>query len=244
MGVTCHLIPIEHDLLIERAPAAIAAKRLDPLRELVAELGARPREVDEGAVATRRARLKKLGELGAPQIILDNEQRLLAQALGEGRRVEPATLDRDGLVAHLLRWGRHHHTDLDKSADLIHWWCDPARRARRGPSWSPQVCGARETVFGRMVHGAQEPPPPLELEGGYNPPGAVAEVACALETVDPTRWSTAVFDGVDGEDLPYPASSSTGAAEHLDYARAHFAALRAAYDRARRLGLGLAVSYG
>jgi hypothetical protein len=210
----------------------------------VAELIAAPRDVDEGLVAVRRARLKKLGELRAPEVILESERRQLALALLEGRRVDPEALGRDGLVAHLLQWGCHHPTDLDKAADLIHWWCDPARRGRRGPSWRPEVAGARETGFDRMVHGAQEPPPPLELEGGYNPPAAVAEVARALETVDPARWSTAVFDGVDGEDLPYPASSSTDAAKHLDYARAHFRALRAGYDRARRLGLGLAISYG
>lgn len=243
MGVTCHLIPIEHDLLIERAPAAIAAKTLDPLRELVRELGARPREIDEGLVAVRRARLKKLGELNLPDVILESERRQLALALGEGRQVDPAMLDRDALISHLVKWGCHHPTDIDKSADLIHWWCDPARRARRGPSWSPEVAGARETVFDRMVHGAQDPPDLLGIEGGYNPPTVVAEVASALQGVDSKAWSTDVLEGVNEEDRPYP-SSTASTEEDLDYARAHFAALRSAYDRARRLGRGLAISYG
>ncbi len=242
MGVTCCLIPIEHDLLVVRAPAAIAAEDLGPLRALVAELGARPREVDEAAVAMRRLRVQKLEEMNAPPVIVANERRFLAVALGEGRQVDPAGMDRDALVAHLVQWGRHLVTDLDKSWDLIHWWCDPARRRRR----ARDVGSARESVFDRMLFGQADAPELLAMgegEAGYNPPEVVVELARAAEEVDVDAWSLDIFEGVPKKDLPYLASQGVDA-ELLEYARESFARLRAAYDRARKLGLGMVASCG
>lgn len=242
MGLTCVLIPVEHERGVIRGTRALdAAARGDlaPLREVVRELLVAPRNPDPALVDVRRERLAKLEALKAPQLIVDRERQLLALATGEGRDAQEAEwADAEGLRRLLGNWLLHAHTDIDKAWDLIHWLAEPARRARGHGR-------ARETPLDRAFYGAAPAPPLLGLgpDAGYNPPAAVGDTASALARVDPASWSLEAFAGCDADGLPYPIFLPREP-EDLDYARHHFDALRAAYERAAQQGLGIAVSVG
>lgn len=256
MGVSLSLSLVEHSVYVEHGPAALRrleAGELEPVRALLFELLESPWVVQEALIAERRARLAKLEELRAPDLVLRNEERRIARLEGQGRSPEAVrAADAEQLRGLLHAWGRHGEElfFLDKSWDLIHWFADPARRER--PTPGPPARSA-QTLVDQALFGSQ--PVPLELPGhplwgdpseegsAYNPPGTAQAIHLLLDTLDTAAWEAVneELSEVAVELAPY--ASSPGDPGDLDFARNYFSRLRLAYETAAAKGLGVSCDW-
>jgi hypothetical protein len=132
MGVTLDLRLIDHERIVFGGLRIVneALRHQDParLRAYLAEL---PIDVDPVVVEFRKERLAKLRELAAPEIIIQNKERLLRLANGDAYRAEEfAKAPLDELRELLGTWcWMSHSYGLDKAWDE-HWFLEPARRWR------------------------------------------------------------------------------------------------------------------
>lgn len=265
MGVTLDLRLINHDRIAVRGlravNEAIRCNNPEILRDYLAGL---PIHVDPDVVEARQARLARLREVNAPEIIIQDEERLLRQASGEAYRpkeLKDATFDELRQLLGTWCWMSDSYS-LDKSWNELHWFLEPAEGPEDSPLFPlrPRIGDPNATIFTQALQGAVHYPkdelgqPVIRTLGseeadcsGYNPPPITAEIYRALQAVDPSRW---------GEHVPLRRALYRRACPDLDddaiagcvdddlwSAREVFPVVVAAYSKAAAKGYGASCEY-
>jgi hypothetical protein len=253
LGIGLALFQIDHaNVVVRGLPVLNRAQRtgdLVPLRELLGHL---PFDESEERANHLRRVLRALRKNRAPPFLIESTKQRLASM----RRPNPRALAGASLaeLRELLGgWCREARTvDLDKAWDLLHWYCDPARRRRVDGYWRVQPAGFRPSAFDYAVHGRR--PYPLDAGGqpvihtggspdasDYNPPRVVARIAAAIERVSPERWEGLgpKLEAAPEEYRPYFADAEN----RLAYAREAFERFAQCYQGAARRGFGVSVEF-
>jgi len=193
-----------------------------------------PASVDLVATRQRFKRLRKLRELRAPEIILENEERMLREA--RRKQFTPESLTNASmdelrkLLNELCSWchdfgdnnhARHLRRTVNPHNDDYRYLGRESRAvlaALDGIEEHPLFRGTTFQLgsFGHVRYG----------DFGYNPPEAVREIDDALA-------------GIELDDFVRHMPKSQELAEKLDRARQDFALLRRVYWFARRRGAGV-----
>lgn len=228
------LIAVEHALLVEEGPAALArasrpALDFEPLRALVGRLLALPGVVDPQRAAEVQARIAKLEAHGAPSAVLEPQRRTLAALTGQGR--DPARVE--GASPHdLRRWlvesALHERAawDVELEGALLAWVAELA---------TPPLAWA--------LGGAEPAPEAVRPRPGdrYNPPAAVRAIEAALGALDPAAWTARLAAlGTLAPDAR-PAGASGDPERDLALATLQLTTLRHAYGVCAQEGQGLLV---
>jgi hypothetical protein len=261
MGVICDLRLVDHERVVEGGLAAVngALAASDPaiLRKYIAGL---PLELNPAVIAMHEDRLAKLRELAAPQIIIENEVRLLAAA---DTPEALALLSLDQLRERLGRWNWINSSySLDKAWYELDWFLQPAEGAGDLLLYPqrPRAGDPRQTLLDQALHGAQQSP--LADDGklilrtcgtddpdcfGYNDPPAASAIDAALHSIDPQTWSQLVPRRIALHRRAAPelneAEAADIAARELEFAQLAFPNLRQAYRDAAARGWGVACEY-
>jgi hypothetical protein len=265
MGVTLDLRLIDHERIVVRGLEAVnlAIRKNDPeiLRSYLAAL---PIDVDPAEVEHRLNRLARLREFSAPQMIIENEERLLRFANGEAYQPDEyrnATLDELRQLLGTWCWASHSFS-LDKSWNELHWFLAPLAGPDEFPldPVRPKAGDPTQSIFDKAICGAQHYPvdalgaPIVRTLGslepdcsGYNPPATAAEIWTALQKVEPDSWTNLIpfrsalylreSPDMDGDEI------ADGVANELDFARDAFPILLNAYARAAEKGFGVSCEY-
>jgi hypothetical protein len=265
MGVTLDLQLIDHERIAVRGLQVVndAIRDNDPerLRDYLREL---PIDVNPSVVEYRKARLARLREFDAPEMIIRNEEKFLRLATGEAYRPEEfknATLDELRQLLGTWCWVSHSYS-LDKAWDELYWFLEPVAGSDDFPLHPirPRVGNSNQTVFDKALHGAVHYPndelgdPVIRTLGsrerdcsGYNPPETCKVIAAALQRVDPSAWQGHVpfrcelyrraSPEMDAEDIAGRVD------DELGYARDVFPVLVAAYAKAVEKGYGVSCEY-
>ena len=184
----------------------------------------RPASVDLAAARRRFRRLRKLRELRAPEIILENEERMLREA--RRKQFTPESLANASI------------DDLRKLLDELCSWChdfgDGNRAQHLRRTVNPhnddyRYLGRASQAVLAALNGSEEHPLYRETtygDFGYNPPEAVREIDDALA-------------GIELDHFVRHMPKSQQLAKKLDSARQDFALLRRVYWLARQRGAGV-----
>ena len=265
MGVICDLRLIDHERVVEGGRGAVnralAASEPGILREYIAALPLAP---NPAAIAMREERLVRLRQYQAPAIIIENEERHLAEAKGEAYTPAAlAGLSTDQLRETLGRWNWANCSySLDKAWPELEWFLQPAEGQGDLLLYPPRprTGAAGQTLLDKALHGGQ--PSPRDASGaplirtcgspdedcfGYNDPPTAAAIDAALQAIDPHQWNElvprraallrkAAPDLLEGE-------AADIAAQELELAQDAFRVLRQAYRDATARGFGVACEY-
>jgi hypothetical protein len=251
MGVCLALSQIDHKNIVLRGlpvlNRALQTGNLKPLRQLLKRM---PFEESKELATNVRARIAALKKLKAPPMIIDVEKRRLLRA----SRPKEDVIDRatvDELRNVLGRWNSECRTlDLDKSHDLLHWYCDPSRRRREEGDWRWRRRKRKPSAFDYALHGYQAYPldaagQPVIKTGGmpdsswYNPPEVVGQIASALAQVSINKWGKVDAAMSKSRYKPYCGDSK----DRLEYAKGYFERFRVFYENASRRGFAVSVEY-
>ena len=264
MGAICDLRLIDHENVVvggrRAVDRALWANEPEILREYIAGL---PLEVNPTAIAMREERLGRLRQYQAPAIIIENEERHLAEAKGEAYTPAAlAPLSMDQLRETLGRWNWANWSySLDKAWFELGWFLQPSEC--RGDEVLYQLRpepGEPPTMLLDLAYwGAERSPrdhsgaPVIRTCGssdedcfGYNDPDLARAIDDALDAIDPTTWSEALplwisiylTDSSLSED-----EISDIASQDLRLAQDAFRVLRQAYRDAVARGFGVACEY-
>lgn len=263
MGVTLDLRLIDHERIAVKGLEVVndALRHNDPerLREYLTRF---PIEVEPAKVAYHQARLSKLCEVGAPEIIIQNEEHFLCLANGEAYRPDAfkkANLDD---LRHLLGtwcWVSQSFS-LDKLWEELHWFLEPMAGPEDCPlhPWQTKVGDPGQTVFGKALQGAFPYPtddrgdPVIRSTGspeasGYNPPNTCKIIYEALRLIEPAVWEKHVpwrCELYRRANLYLDdAEIADRVAEELELARDVFPVLLSAYSKAVAKGYGVSCEY-
>jgi len=265
MGVTCDLRLIDHRQVVEGGLVAVnralAAKDPEILREYIAGMQFTP---DPAAVQSREARLQRLKEAQAPEMIVQNEERLLSLVNGEAYSAAAlAGLSLGELREMLGQWGWAAQSySLDKAWYELDWFLQP--REGQGelllhPS-RPPVGDPQQTLLDQALHGAEPSPlddsrsPIIRTCGsqqpdcfGYNHPGKAAQISAQLEQIDPESWEDVVPRRAALYQRATPSLDTetieATVAQELEFARDAFDVMRRAYAAAAAGQFGVACEY-
>jgi hypothetical protein len=263
MGAICDLRLIDHKRVVEdgrrAVDCALCAKNPAILRAYIASL---PRELNPAAIALREERLARLRQVEAPAMIIENEERHLAEAKGESYTPDAlALLSMDQLRETLGRWNWANWSySLDKAWFELGWFLQPSEC--RGDEVLYQLRpepGEPPTMLLDLAYWGAEPSPcdhsgaPVRTCGtnrpdcfGYNDPDLAAEIDDALDAIDPATWSealplwTCIY--LTGTSLSEDEIADT-ASQDLRLAQDAFRVLRQAYRDAVARGFGVACEY-
>jgi hypothetical protein len=228
---------------------AIETGELQPLRKLIKSL---PFDESKELVVHFRKRVTKLKQVGAPQPIIEAEERRLASVV----RPAPKSIDKASLEELRLMLGRWcseaRSVDLDKAWDLLHWFCDPARRRRKQGEWRGKGGAKQPSAWDYALHGHQAYP--LDVSGqaliktagneddsSYNPPQIVVDIAAAISETSPDDWKKldAKVNSGKAESQPYLAEIDN----RLDYVGPIWQQFSQFYQKAASRGFGVSVEY-
>jgi len=233
MTLTLRIIDCHRLFVVGSKVAQDATDQNDPelLRRYLLSL---PASVDLAAVRRRFRRLRKLRELRAPEIILENEERMLREA--RRKQFTPESLANASI------------DDLRKLLDELCSWChdfgDGNRAQHLRRTVNPhnddyRYLGRASQAVLAALNGSEEHPLYRETtfqlgtfgnvrygDFGYNPPEAVREIDDALA-------------GIELDHFVRHMPKSQQLAEKLDSARQDFALLRRVYWLARQRGAGV-----
>jgi hypothetical protein len=251
MGVSLALVLIDHENVVARGlpvlSSAITAGDAAPLREFLRNL---PFETNAELTRYYGDRLARLRAFEAPPMIIEAEERRLA-TMAPPTEEFLASAGLEDLRLLLGRWcSEARAVDLDKSWDLIHWYCDPERRQRAHGDWRfAQVVAP--SPLDLALHGLGPYPTdctgaPVIRTGGnvdgsyYNPPAVVAQIHEALQQVNPQSWQALDRDleQLAEENRPYLWD-----ADRLEYAGAYFDQLASCYQQAAARGFGVSCEF-
>jgi hypothetical protein len=265
MGVTLDLRIIDHERIAVQGLRAVndAIRHDDPerLRQYLTTL---PVEIDPSVVEFRKSRLYTLRDLKAPEIIIQNEEKLLRVANGEVYRpaeFRNATFDELRQLLGTWCWITYSYS-LDKAWDELHWFLEPSAGPDDFPLHPvrPKVGDHNQTVFCKALQGAMHyakddlGDPVIRTLGssdpdcsGYNPPDTCEVILAALEEVDTAAWEEHVpFRSAllrrSCPDLDDGAIADW-AEDELALARDVFPEVVAAYSRAVEKGYGVSCEY-
>jgi hypothetical protein len=265
MGVICDLRLIDHERVVmdgrRAVDRALSAKDPNILREYIASL---PLEINPAAIAMREERLARLREFQAPPMIIENEERHLAEAKGLAYRPEAlALLSIDQLRETLGRWNWANWSySLDKAWSELEWFLQPAEGQGDLLLYPPRprVGEASQTLLDKALHGGQPSPrdgsgaPLIRTCGspdedcfGYNDPPTAAAIDGVLQAIDPGQWNEplarrAALHRQAASDLLEDEVAEI-ADQELEFARDAFRILRQVYRDAADRGFGVACEY-
>ena len=263
MGVTLDLRLIDHVRVTSKdAPAVNRAVLENDARILLDYIVAIPFTPDPDTIAYRQERLKKLQDLHAPAVIIENEVTLLKNAKGEGYTsdiLRSKTLDELRVI--LGQWGRYQDTYRLETWYGLDWFLQPAE----GPDdlltipIRPKAGDPMQTLLDQALKGSELSP--VDCEGmplirtcgskdedcfGYNPPEKVAVIHDRLSAVDVQKWDDLVPQRIElhQRNWRYSSEQLNKHVEHeLAYAREGFEVLLKAYGDARDREFGVACEY-
>jgi hypothetical protein len=265
MGVICDLRLIDHERVVvggrRVVDRALREGKPEILREYIAGL---PLEINPAEIAVREDRLARLRQYQAPAMIIENEERHLAEAKGEAFTPAALTLlSMDQLRETLGRWNWANWSySLDKAWPELAWFLQPAEGEGDFLLYPmrPRVGEASQTLLDKALHGGQQSPrddsgaPVIRTCGspnedcfGYNDPPTAAAIDGALQAIDPEQWNDllprrAALHRLAASDLSEDEAADF-AAQELELARMAFPALRQAYHDAAARGFGVACEY-
>jgi hypothetical protein len=200
VGVSLALFQVDHENAVVRGLPllnhALQTGDLEPLRELILTL---PFEQSKQLEDHIHARIARLRDLQAPPVVLAIEEQRLARTFPpSASEIVQAPLEQ--LRTWLGHWCPEPRTlDLDKLWDLLHWFCDPARRQRRSKGWYDEREGYEPSLFDHAFHGYETYPcdasgePVIRTYGDptaswYVPPDIVTDIARAFEAGSLGPW--------------------------------------------------------
>lgn len=267
MAVTLDLRLIDHEHLVVRGCRIVnqSVKKNDPeiLRACLASL---PVEVNRAVVRFHKARLARLRQLKAPQVVVENEERFLQRANGQAYR--PKAFENYGLdeLRKLLgTWCWQSFCFSIPSSNELHWFLEPQAGPKDfplHPFWQDDRGTPTQSVFSKALNGAGDYPrdalgdPIVRTCGsaekgcyGYNPPRTAKSILRVLGTVDPSTWDehiplrctlyrqTSHFAEMDNAEIEERVQAE------LAEARETFPVLVSAYTKAVESRFGVSCEY-
>lgn len=265
MGVTLDLRMIDHHHVVEDGVVAIneAISRSEAsiLVDYILEIPFTP---DPEAIAYRQARCERLREVKAPDVIIQNEERLMRLVTGEAYsrdELSKQSLDELRQLLGTWRWAEYSFS-IDKLWSELDWFLQPAEGPDDFPMYPlrPKVGDEEQTLLDQVLKGSQQSPldnsdiPIITPCGsdeedcfGYNPPSTVAEIVPALTAINPNAWADLVPQRIamyKKTTLDVADSSIQGIVDReLEFARDAFPVCLKAYNTAMEHGFGIACEY-
>lgn len=264
MSVTLDLRLVDHHHVVERGiPAVNAALVADDTSLLMDYILSIPVMPDPEVIANRRDRWDQLRELKAPDVIIQNEERLYRLVSGEAYSRQALSAKSMGELRELLgtwEWVQNSFS-IDKAWYELDWFLQPAA----GPGdllmypIRPPTGDPSQSILDRALHGGERSP--LDGSGspiirpcgsnaedcfGYNPPAAIASIDEALAAIDEHSWNALIQWRVNLYNQTCPDlgdAISEIVLQEQELARMALAVARKAYRTARERGFGVACEY-